>query len=316
MRKTTLFTLDTPYREPLSICAAEFGAPDAPRSIAVVGSTRGNEIQQTFICAQLIERLSAAEERGLLAQDARILVIPSANPFSMNIGERFWPVDHTDINRMFPGYDAGETTQRIAAGLFEAVKDCDFGISLGSYYLPGDFLTHVRVTHANAISDEALKLADAFGFPYVVSRMPSSFDTTTLNYNWQVWNTHAFTVLAKETDTINQRTATYVQNGILRFMNAMGFVQSRSMGGSLAVHIDESDLVDMRSENAGGFFLRNVESGERVVEGQTLAVVADGFDGHVRETLRAPVTGYVFFSHTAPLINQYTIAFKLVPEVA
>lgn len=41
----------------------------------------------------------------------------------MNIKKRFWPTDNTDINRMFPGYDLGETTQRIAAGVFEVIKD-------------------------------------------------------------------------------------------------------------------------------------------------------------------------------------------------
>ncbi len=316
MIKKTLFTLDTPYREPLSLNAAEFGDPDAERSIAIVGSTRGNEIQQTFICAELIQRLQEIEKRGLISPNVRILVVPSINPFSMNIGERFWAVDHTDINRMFPGYDAGETTQRIAAGLFEAVKDCTYGVQLGSYYLPGDFITHVRVTKANDTSEETLGMADAFGFPYVVARTPSSFDTTTLNYNWQVWGTRAFTVFGKETDTINRRAAVHAENCILRFMNAMGFVSSRTSGGSIATHVDEDDLVDVRTESAGGFFLRKAESGERVTEGQVLGVVADAFDGHTKETLVAPVTGYVFFSHTAPLVNQYTIAFKLVPELA
>ncbi len=316
MRRTTLFTLDTPYREPLSIEAAEFGSAHGSRSIAVVGSTRGNEIQQTFVCSRLIGRLQEIEDHGLIADDVRILVIPSVNPFSMNIGERFWAVDHTDINRMFPGYDAGETTQRIAAGLFEAVKDCDLGIQLGSYYLPGDFLTHVRVTRANEVGDEALAMADGFGFPYVVSRTPTSFDTTTLNYNWQVWGTRAFTVFTKETDTVNRRVATFAENCILRFMDRNGFVHTRTPAGSMAVHIDEADLVDVRTESAGGFLLRRAESGERVVEGQTLGVVTDAFDGRVKETLRAPVTGYVFFSHTAPLVNQYTIAFKLVPELS
>ena len=316
MRKTTLFTLDTPYREPLSIKAAEFGLPDATRSLAVVGSTRGNEIQQTFICAELINRLQSIEEQGHLAEDVRILVVPSINPFSMNIGERFWAVDQTDINRMFPGYDAGETTQRIAAGLFDAVKDCTFGIQLGSYYLPGDFLSHVRITLANEVSDEALRIADEFGFPYVVSRMPKSFDTTTLNYNWQVWNTKAFTILSKETDTLNKRAASYVENCILRFMSRTGFIVSiHTTTGSVSEHIKEAELIDVRSEHAGGFFLRKVESGDHVEEGQVLAEVADWFDGHVRERLIAPVAGYVFFSHMNPLINQYTIAFKLIPDL-
>lgn len=57
----------------------------------------------------------------------------------MNIHKRFWPVDNTDVNRMFPGYDKGETTQRIAAGIFETVSGYDYGIQLASFYLRGNW---------------------------------------------------------------------------------------------------------------------------------------------------------------------------------
>lgn len=73
------------------------------------------------------------------------MVISSVNPYSMNIGKRFWPTDNTDINRMFPGYDKGETTQRIAAGIFEAIQGYRFGIQLSSFYIPGNFTPHVRM---------------------------------------------------------------------------------------------------------------------------------------------------------------------------
>ena len=63
------------------------------------------------------------ENHGFLQKGLSVTVIPSANPFSMNIGKRFWAMDDTDINRMFPGYNKGETTHRIAAGLFEKLQD-------------------------------------------------------------------------------------------------------------------------------------------------------------------------------------------------
>lgn len=74
--------------------------------------------------------------------------------------------------------------------------------------------------------------------------------------------------------------------------------------------------MDVRCERAGGFFLRDVEPGERVRAGQTLGQVLDTGDAHVKEMLAAPVDGRVFFCHVAPLINQYTIAFKLAPETS
>ncbi len=78
-------------------------------------------------------------------------MIPAANTLSMNIHKRFWPVDNADVNRMFPGYDKGEATQRIAADIFEAVSSYDYGIQLASFYLRGKFLpTCASPTRANS----------------------------------------------------------------------------------------------------------------------------------------------------------------------
>ncbi|WP_300791333.1 hypothetical protein [uncultured Bacteroides sp.] len=70
------------------------------------------------------------------------------------IEKRFWAMDNTDINRMFPGYNQGETTQRIAAALFEAIQGYTYGIRLASFYVPGDFVPHVRIDYNSRLLDE------------------------------------------------------------------------------------------------------------------------------------------------------------------
>ena len=135
------------------------------------------------------------EKHGFLQKGLSVTVILSANPFSMNIGKRFWTMDDTDINRMFPGYNKGETTQRIAAGLFEKLQGYEYGIQMASFYMPGEFITHVRIVKT------ALDYADEgkdFGLPYVSVSEPAPFDTTLLNYNWQIWNTKAFSLYGGE----------------------------------------------------------------------------------------------------------------------
>ena len=39
-----------------------------------------------------------------------------------------------------------------------------------------------------------IETAMQFGLPYVVKRKVRPYDTATLNYNWQVWNTEAFSL--------------------------------------------------------------------------------------------------------------------------
>ena len=112
MRKTEIYKLGSPYREDLTISGYTFG--HGRKSACIVGSIRGNEIQQLYVCSQIVRKLEELEASHAIASGKEILVVPSVNHHAMNIGKRFWPVDDTDINRMFPGYDQGETTQRIA----------------------------------------------------------------------------------------------------------------------------------------------------------------------------------------------------------
>lgn len=316
MHQEELFQLETPYRETLAIQGTEFGPAEAPESLAVVGALRGNEIQQAYICARLVQRLQQLEADGCITGQVKILVIPVVNSFSMNIAHRFWPMDSTDINRMFPGYDQGETTQRIAAGLFDRIQHATYGIQMASYYLPGNFEPHVRVTNAKALDPERLRsLARMFGFRYALMKEPSPFDTTTLNYNWQVWNTYACSVYSSVTSRINEQAADFVLARILQFMEGIGALAPGASGiaapPSPTQWAREEDLVNVRTRRAG-FFRPMARVTQAVEEGDVLAEILDTDDCSIREVLTSPVSGTVFFIHESELINGETIAFKVL----
>lgn len=313
MKKTVVYTLETLYREPLDIVAYDFGMENAPKTLAVVGSTRGNEIQQTYVCAHLVRTLTELEQGGYLDPQFQIRVIPTVNNFSLNVGKRFWAVDNTDINRMFPGYNLGETTQRIADGVFQAVKDYEYGIQLCSFYLPGDFVPHVRVTDAdNSTTNEGLSVADWFELPYVVRKKPSSFDTTTLNYNWQVWETKAFSLYSKETDNIDVRSSRMVEESILRFLGKLGACSKQQPGGWRSDAIDEADLVSFTSHH-GGILVPYAHVGDRVHKGEVLGEVVSPMDAAILEQIVCTVDGHLFFAHRDPLIYEHTSAYRVVP---
>ena len=169
MRIETIFQMKSPYRDDFRIDGYWFGSGE--KTVAIVGAMRGDEIQQQYICARIVEALKEAELRGKIADGKSILVIPSCNPFSMNVSKRFWAMDGTDINRMFPGYDKGETTQRIAAAVFEYIKDFEYGMQMASFYMPGDFVPHVRMLKTGY---EDIETAQLFGMPFVTVRKPLS----------------------------------------------------------------------------------------------------------------------------------------------
>ncbi|MCQ2533027.1 MAG: M14 family metallopeptidase [Clostridia bacterium] len=307
MKKRIVYELNGLYRDSLRVTGYEFGK--GKKSVCIVGTMRGNEVQQLYCCSQLVKKFKQLEEEGRIASGHKILIIPSCNPYSINIQKRFWPIDNTDINRMFPGYDLGETTQRIADGVFNEIKDYKYGIQFTSFYMPGEFMPHVRyMDEGFSKVEEALK----FEMPYVVARKVRPYDTATLNYNWQVWDTQAFSFYTTTTTTIDRKSAGQCVLSIMKFLASNGIVKYQSNGrNQKSVVIDDTELVTVRTAKSG-LFESLVKVGEEVGEGTPLANIVNPYDGEIMETLYAPIDSKVFFMHTDPLTYANTAVFKLV----
>jgi predicted deacylase len=306
MRKETIFEMTSPCRDNFRITGYHFG--NGEKTLAIVGAMRGDEVQQQYICSQLVNRLHLIEQRGGITEGNSILVIPSCNPFSMNVSRRFWGMDSTDINRMFPGYDQGETTQRIAAAIFAALNGYKYGIQLASYYVPGDFVPHVRMLTTGY---EDVETARLFGMRYVTTYQPRPFDTTLLNYNWQLWNTKAFSIYAGHTDRIDFDSCDETIDAILRMMQRTAIISPRPLRTAYeSIVIDESTLQHVKARHAG-IFRRLVSTNKRVVAGETLANIIDPYNGMILCDVKTTVDGVVFFTHNRPLVLQNALLFKI-----
>lgn len=310
MKVQTIFRMSSPYRDDFRIKAYTFG--DGEKTLCIVGSMRGDEIQQQYVASRLVALLKFAEENNHIRQCVSISVIPSANPFSINIEKRFWALDNTDINRMFPGYNQGETTQRIAAGLFEFIKDFKFGIQLASYYLPGNFLPHVRMIHTGF---EDVEDAKYFGFPYIAIRDPEPFDTVLLNYNWQIWETQAFSLYAGTTDTIDHEMARISIDAICRFMTYKGMASLSvdDSGIKTPTIVEGKQLISIQAPHAGILIVER-EAGQEVSQGETLARIMHPYEGYQVCDIKSPVSGTIFFARNKSITFQNTLLFRIIEE--
>ena len=311
MVKEILYTIQSPYRQDMHIYGYRFGHSDGEKAACVIGAIRGNEVQQLYICSQLVRQLGELEHRGAIASGKQILVIPSVNHFSMNVGKRFWPSDNTDINRMFPGDSTGETTERIADGLFQSVCGYTFGIQMASFYIPGDFVPHVRMMDTGK---QNLSLASQFGLPYAVVRKPKPIDTATLNYNWQLWNTSAFSIYTNKTDEIDEESAEQAVSAILRFFTRMGILRYNCHSGYIASVIEEENLLSIRCQTPG-IFRPLVKPGQEVSVGMPVARVLDPLEGAELTQILSPTDGIIFFAHKDPLVMENSVIFKVIKRL-
>ncbi len=317
MNKKILFELGSLYRDCMRVTGYVFG--EGEKSACIVGSTRGNEVQQLFCCSLLVHYLKELEGLGAIAPGKSIMVLPCINPSSMNIEKRFWSTDNTDINRMFPGYHLGETTQRIAAGVFDEISSYKYGMQFVSSYIPGKYIPHVCMMRTGL---ENVKLAAEFGLDYVVIREPRPYDTTTLNYNWQIWNCQAVSIYIDATSHIQEESASQAVNAILRFLFKEGILLKTGAQHMAKLEdeaerevtpdiILESDAASVRACAAG--FLRVIKDiRSEVKKGDVLACIVDPFEGDIKYEILAPKSGIVFYSCQKPLVNANTVVFKIL----
>ena len=306
MRKEQLYTLPGYHREDFSITGYRFGAGE--KAACIVGAIRGNEYQQLYICSQLIKELRTLEERGQIVAGKEIMVVPCLNHYSVNVQKRFWSMDDSDINRRFPGVIGGDTTQNIAAAFFESVKGYSYGIQFTSFYMSGDFIPHVRMMETGVQSPS---LANLFGLPYVVIRKPKPLDTTTLNYNWQLNGTCAFSIYTNCTDYIDDNSARQAVASVLRFLTRMGIIKYYNHSGYIAHVLDEDELMSVKTPTAG-LYRRLKKPSDPVFRGDVIGEIIDPYEGEVLNQIISPTDGIIFFAHTAPSIMENEVAFKII----
>ena len=306
MVKETVFSLKGLYREDFKIEGYRFGKGE--RSVAIVGALRGNEMQQLYICSQLIKTLKELEAHNSITHNHEIIVIPSANNFSMNIEKRFWAIDNQDINRQFPGDPNGDTTKQIASAIFERVKGYSYGIQFASFYMPGDFIPHVRLMDTG---HQSSSLANLFGLPYVIIRKPKPMDTVTLNYNWQIAGTNSFSIYTNSTDLIDETSARQAVSSVLRFLTRMGILKYNNHSGFIASITNEDDLMAVKSDTAG-FYKRFKNPGDFCSHGEVIAQIIDPHEGFIKSEIKSPTEGIVFFAHTAPTVLGDEVIYKIL----
>lgn len=307
MTKKVIYSMNTAYRGEYTIYGYTFG--NGEESACIVGAMRGNEFQQLYICSLLSKKLYELEGKGSIVSGKKILLIPSLNYSSFNVGKKYWISDNSDINRAFPGNPEGQATSRIAAAVLDQVSGYAYGIQFASFYMEGDFIPHVRMMETGK---QSTSLANQFGMPYVLTAELRSYDKSTLNYNWQIRGTEAFSVYSGATETIDEESAQNAVSSVLRFLTRMGIIRYNCHAGYISTILDEEELLNIKSEKASGFFRKLVRPGTEVKRGEIIANIVNPMTGEIADDIYAPTDGIIFYTQNSPMVYQNTILFKII----
>lgn len=306
MNKIEIFRLESLSREPLIIEGFLFKGsdPKAPK-IAVVGAMEGEGVLPLYCASSLVSFFKNKIDDKKIKGD--ILIIPSINHYALNSGKRFWPLDNTNINMMFPGYDQGETTQRIAKKIFDVLCEYEYGVILEKRLDPVNCMPYIKLFKSGY---EDLKAAKRFGLRVIHHREMSSIDTVTLQYNWQLWGSKAFSLMCPNEDFVDISKANEINQSILRFMSKSKVIDYAIFNGYES-NVFSRDLIEVIKTPKSGIFIPKYKPGKYVSKGDYLGKIVDSLDGELIHEFISSCDGMITCNYNRALIYGNAVAFRI-----
>lgn len=256
----------------------------------VSAGIHGDEVIGVEIIRRLLGKLSPRKLSGTL------LSVPIVNVFGFLMQRRYLP-DRRDLNRCFPGSEAGSLAAQLA-NVFtrEIVMRSNFGIDLHSAALHRHNYPQIRISpDRKAAYDMAL----AFGPPIIVTlpTRPGSLREVATDRGVELLLFEAGEALRFDEFAVRVGV-----KGILRVMAHLGMLAG-SPGGTVPRTPARSTSTHWIRAPQGGIFRAIRASGERVSEGDTLGFVSDPF-GDAEVPVRARASGVIIGRSNLPIVNQ------------
>jgi hypothetical protein len=312
MTARVLVHMTAPTREDFDIPYHELGPKGAPLKLALVGGLHGNELNGVFVLARLanfLQQIAAGEREGT-ALLGRVRILPAVNVLGLNTRSRLWPFDGSDLNRMFPGYDAGETTQRIAHAVLAATEPAEWRVDIHSSNSDFEELPQVRLYDP---SDEERRVARWTGLPAIIERPITPSVSATLAYSWKARGGRSLVIQAGQAGSLQQEHCERLFRSLVDLLEELGLVVGLRLAEPESdVHsFGPRQIFPVIGEHAG-WFVSRLEVGQWLQAGDLIGYVYDGFEGSLRAELRAPVAGLLAGIRRQPLLCEGDLVARLL----
>jgi predicted deacylase len=294
---TVVFRLEAPYRGEYTLHRLTFGGP-GPAAVAMVAGIHGSEVNG-------IQALNLVANVLRVARPRRpIHILPCVNTLGAEEARKRWPFDDRDINAAFPGDPEGAGVERIAHAVLDATE-AELCIDVHSGSAAVREHPHARAP----VSGRELALAHATGLPVVWRRLGERYEGGLLGA-WRSAGREALQVRGGRGLALDPTDATELARGIVRLLSHMGLVGPSEPPGSV---LETDHVRDLRS-SAGGFFVPEVSTGDRVGVGTLLGVVRSPLGGEPIEDIRAVKPGIVLAVRVYPLVHAQELVVRIAEE--
>jgi len=266
--------------------------------LLVCGAIHGDEINGVEIVRRLLRSSATRRLRGTL------IAVPIVNVFGFVQHTRYLP-DRRDLNRCFPGSEAGSLGSRVAALFREQIVDqASHIIDLHTGAIHRTNLPQVR--SQLSVGSETAAMAGAFGAPVILN---AELREGSLRAYAQSRGVPVLTYEAGEALRFDEWAIAPGVRGVLRVMRHLGMlVASRRRREPPPAEVANGS--SWARAPVDGILRPRVRLGARVARGQVLGLVADPFGNSEGEVV-ANADGIVIGMSNLPLANEGEALFHV-----
>ncbi len=277
----------TPLHIPVEVVHGRRGGP----VMMVCGAIHGDEINGVEIIRRVLKNSTLRHLRGTL------LAVPIVNIMGFVQRTRYLP-DRRDLNRCFPGTEAGSLGGRIAYLIRTQIME---------------HVTHIIDLHTGAIHrfnlpqiraelkhPETIRMAEAFGAPIVIN---AGLRDGSLRAYADSQDIPVITFEGGEALRFDEVVITSGVKGVVRVMRELEMIPAKKGPKAPKKRSETAANSQWVRANIDGIMRPVARLGQKVRKGQRLAMVADPF-GETEVAVTSPWSGIVICVNNLPLVNE------------
>lgn len=293
---SAIFRLEAPYRGEYCLHRLTFGSGGPV--VAMVAGLHGNEVNGIQAINLVANMLRVQRPRGT------VHLLPCVNTVGADEARKRWPFDDRDINAAFPGDPEGAAVERIAAAVMDAT-DAEICVDVHSGSTAVREHPHARVP----ISGRELECARAMSLPVTWRRAAGRYEDGLVGA-WRDAGRVGFQVRGGRGGSLDMDDATALARGLVRLLGSIGVLGAEHAPGPTF----ETDHVSDYRSAAGGFFVPEVQTGERVTPRKLLGLVRTPLGGDPVEEIRAERAGVVLAVRLYPMVHAQELVVRVAEE--
>ena len=303
MQTQRILSIKSPLGPPVEILKHIFSpkSDNKPR-VSFVAGLHGDELEGLYICHKLLRYLMELEISNPEAIQGEINIYPAVNPQALENATRLWPFFSLDINRTFGLNQTNSIAEETSQTLFQDLKSSsDIVIDFHSSNLQLKELPQIRII--KGFEKKLLPLAKKCNVDLIWVHPNAEIFASTLGFNLNKAKTPTLVIETGICLRINPSNNDQIFNGMLNLLHDTGTLKIAQPTVKEPKLVQPEEVVMIQAQYSG-LFIKQVEIGKVLTEGEKLGKLIDPVNGHILEEIFSPCSGLLFTIREHPLAHK------------